>query len=487
MQKEERPAPKVRAVPTALDALGAWETHDAAPVGWRSPLPEGVESKQLYIDVARLAWPALVELLLVQLASLVDLAMVGTLGPWAITAVGLATQPKYLMATMFIALNVGVTAMVARARGARDRERAQLLLRQGLLIIFAVTAVCSAIGYVFSEQFIWLMGAQEEATLVGGTQYLQIQMLGLLFVGITATFTAALRGSGNSRAAMVYNLLGNLVNVAFNYFLITGQCGFPRLEVAGASIATIIGQFVSFLVALGVVLRKEEYVHLDFRRGFKPDRQALGAIWQIGAPAMLEQFISRVGFMVFARLVAGLGTLAYATHQICVNIQAMCFMNGQAFAVASTSMMGQSLGKNRTDMGHAYARRTQVLGVLVALIIASLCFFCGGPLVSLFNKDPYIVENGARLLRIVALIQPLHASQFILAGALRGAGDTRFVAIISFVTILVVRPVLAAVMIFGFDMGLTGAWLALATDQLLRATLTIWRYRSAKWKQIRIQ
>jgi putative MATE family efflux protein len=331
------------------------------------------------------------------------------------------------------------------------------------------------------------MGAQEEATLAGGTDYLRIQMLGLLPMGLTATVTAALRGSGNSRAAMFYNLLGNLVNVVFNYFLITGQCGFPRLEVAGASIATVIGQSISFLAAFAVVLPKKEYVHLDVRRGFRPDGQALGAIWQIGAPAMLEQFVSRVGFMVFGRMVAELGTVDYATHQICINIQAMCFMNGQAFAVASTAMMGQSLGKNRADMGHAYARRTQVLGGLVALVIAALCFFYGGPLVRLFNKDPYIVETGARLLRFVALIQPLHASQFILAGALRGAGDTRFVAVISFVTILVVRPVLAAVLVFVFDMGLTGAWLALAADQLLRAALTIGRYRSARWKQIRIQ
>ncbi len=259
----------------------------------------------------------------------------------------------------------------------------------------------------------------------------------------------------------------------------------PALEVAGASIATVIGH-VHLLSSprLPWCCPKRNTSIWTSGRGFRPDGQALGAIWQIGAPAMLEQFVSRVGFMVFGRMVAELGTVDYATHQICINIQAMCFMNGQAFAVASTAMMGQSLGKNRADMGHAYARRTQVLGGLVALVIAALCFFYGGPLVRLFNKDPYIVETGARLLRFVALHPaasrlPVHSGRRAARGrrhALRGGHQLRDDS---------GRPARACGrLVFVFDMGLTGAWLALAADQLLRAALTIGRYRSARWKQI---
>ena len=110
-------------------------------------LPEGITSRMLYSDVVRLAWPSLIELTLTQLTSMVDLMMVGGLGPWAITAVGLTTQPKFLFMTMFMAMNVGATAMVARYRGAGDAKKANEILRQALLLTFALSLAASIVGY----------------------------------------------------------------------------------------------------------------------------------------------------------------------------------------------------------------------------------------------------------------------------------------------------------------------------------------------------
>jgi putative MATE family efflux protein len=204
------------------------------------PLPEGVSSGTMYKDVARLAWPSLVELTLTQLASMVDLMMVGNLGAWALTSIGLTNQPKMMLCTVYQALNVGATAMVARYKGAGQQEKAREILRIALFINLFLSLICATVGYVFAEPLVAFMGAQETATLVGGTQYLQIQMIGLPFLALTFTITGALRGAGNSRTAMIYNTLANGVNVVLNWLLIEGHMGFPRLEVVGASLATII-------------------------------------------------------------------------------------------------------------------------------------------------------------------------------------------------------------------------------------------------------
>jgi len=316
---------------------------------------------------------------------------------------------------------------------------------------------------------------------------LQIQMIGLVPLALTSTFTATLRGVGHTRVAMVYNLMANLVNVVLNYLLINGHYGFPRLELAGASLATILGQTVAFGLALRVVLKGDHYLHLRLKGGIKIQWNHVRNIVTIGIPSMIEQFAMRTGVIVYARTVASLGTIVYATHQIAMNIQAMSFMTGQAFAVSATSLMGQSLGKKRPDMAQSYSNHTRRLGMAVSLFLAAAFFFFGRQIVSLYTNDLSVIEQGTRILKLVALIQPFQSSQFILAGALRGAGDTRATMVITFVTVLLVRPGLALLLINVFHWGLDGAWIALVTDQLLRSALVLLRYNSGKWKKVKIK
>ena len=450
-------------------------------------LPQGITSSMLYSDVVRLAWPSLLELTLTQLTSMVDLMMVGGLGAWAITAVGLTTQPKFLLMTMFIAMNVGATAMVARYKGAGEHKKANEILRQALFLTFGLSLIGSILGYLFSETMVRFMGAADPETLAGGTVYLKIQMIGLVPLALTSTFTATLRGVGHTRVAMYYNLAANLVNVVLNYVLINGHFGFPRLELAGASLATIIGQLVAFVMALRVVLKGDHYLHLRLKEGFKLQGQHVRNIVQIGIPSMLEQLAMRTGVIVYARTVASLGTVVYATHQVAMNIQAMSFMTGQAFAVSATSLVGQSLGKKRPDMAQSYSNHTRRVGMVVSLVLAAVFFFFGRQVVSLYTDDTAIIEQGTRILKLVALVQPFQSSQFILAGALRGAGDTRATMVITFLTVMLVRPILAIVLINHFNWGLDGAWIALVTDQVLRSGLVLLRYRSGKWKKVRIK
>ncbi len=449
-------------------------------------IPEGITSKMLYKDVVGIAWPSFLEMTLTQLASMVDMMMVGRLGSWAITSVGLTTQPKFLLMLMFMAMNVGATALVARYKGEGSPEKANRILRQAFLLTFVFSLISSILGFIFSENMVRFMGATEAITLEQGTIYLKIQMLGFVPLALTSTATATLRGVGNTRIAMVYNLVSNLINVFFNYGLINGYMGFPKMGVAGASIATVIGQTVAFLLSMAVVLRGNHYIYLDIKKGFKPDWQAMKSIFNIGIPSMIEQVFMRTGMILYVKTVASLGTVAYATHQICMNIQAMSFMTGQAFGVSGTSLVGQSLGKRRPDMAQAYTSHTRRVGQVIAILLVLIFFFLGKPIVSLYTNEAEVIVQGARILMFVALVQPLQSSQFILAGALRGAGDTRATAIISFITILLIRPILAHYSINVLNWGLEGAWFALLVDQAVRSLLVMLRFNSGKWKKIKV-
>lgn len=476
-------------MPLALDLVEEGTTASAQAAGAKkvdTKLPAGVTSRHLYRDIVRIAWPSLVELTLTQLTSMVDLMMVGTLGPVAIAAVGLTTQPKFLLMTMFIAMNVGATALVARYKGAGRKERANQILRQALLLTLITSGIASLLGYVFAEDMVRFMSSGDPAAVPDATVYLKIQMVGFVPFALTSTITATLRGVGNTRIAMIYNLVANVVNVMGNYVLINGHFGFPRLEVAGASLATIIGQGAAFLMAAYVILNGDSYLRLRLRDGFAPVWQDIKSIFNIGLPAMVEQLLMRAGVIVFIRTVASLGTVAFATHNIAMNIQALSFMSGQAFAVSATSLVGQSLGKKRPDMAQAYANHTRRVGLGVALVIGFIFFFFGRQVVGLYTNELEIMVQGAAVLKLVALTQPFQSSQFILAGALRGAGDTRATAVITFITVMLVRPGLAILHVKYLGWGLIGAWAAMVADQLLRSLLVVLRYNSGKWKTIRI-
>ena len=483
--QSSRNAPQGKVIRITLDSLEVGDdSYSEKSVRGNHELPQGVSNKMLYNDIVRIAWPSLVELLLVQLASMVDLVMVGRLGPLAISAVGFTNQPKFLLSTMFLALNVGNTALVARYRGAGNQERARLTLRQAVMMNFVLGIFFSIVGYVYAEQLLRFMGASTPATVQMATSYLRIQMIGFLSISVTSSITSALRAVGDSRTSMIYNTVANLVNVVFNYLLIEGHFGFPRWEVAGASIATVMGQVVAMFMALYVVTRKDSYIRVEFSKGFMPHAETLKNIFRIGIPSMIEQLIMRVGIIIYTRTVASLGDVLMATHQICMNIQALTFMNGQAFAVSGTSLVGQSLGKKRGDMAAFYANRTQRVGMMVSFMLGMCIFFFAGDIISLYNNDPVIVTSGSQVLRMVAVIQPLQAAQFIMAGVLRGAGDTRYPAFVTFITVLLVRPAIAIYTIQVLNWSLVGAWVAMVVDQLMRTLLVVVRYNSGKWRHI---
>ena len=485
---------KTNRLQTTLDRLPYGDEIAYSNLKVKKSLPEGVKSSELYQDVIRIAWPSFVELLLTQLASMVDLMMVGSIGgktnpsmgAQALSAVGLTTQPKFLLMAAFIAMNTGVTALVARYKGTGDKEQANLVVRQGLLFTFIATIFLSILGIIFAKPMVLFMGSTEEIVTEWGTQYLQIQMAGFLTMALTSTITASLRAVGDSRTCMIYNLIANGVNVIFNWLLIYGNLGFPEMGVAGASLATVIGQLVAFIIALSVLLRGNGFLKLEVKLGFYPHKLTLQNMLNIGLPAMIEQLLMRTGIIIFTRTVASLGTTAYATHQICMNIVSLSFMTGQAFAVSATTLVGQSLGRRRPDMAEAYCSKARTTGLISALVFMVVFAVFGREIVSLYNSDPSIIETGAKIMLFVAFLQPFQTSQFIIAGGLRGAGDTKATALITFLTVLLLRPGLA-ILLVNAGLGLYGAWIAFVSDQLTRSFLVLTRYNSGKWKLIKLK
>ena len=416
---------EAKTVHTVLDDLpcGTPSAADLNGRVGRAVIPEGVAKNMLYRDIILIALPSLVEFVLTQLTSMADQIMVGHLpgqeGINALAAVGLAAQPKFLLMTMIQALNVGATALIARFRGQQDRDRANLVFKHAMILNLAISILFMAVGLIFSEELIRFMGGTgiSETALNLGVQYLNIQLYGFIPLCLGITVTAALRGIGDTTTPMIYNTVANVINLGFNYVMIYGHFGVPKMGVAGASWATIIGQTVAFIIAMVIAFGKRHYVYISLREKFVFDKSIMSRVISIGAPSMLEQLFMRAGIIIYTRQVTGLGDLVYATHQVVMSIQAMTFMVGQAFANAATTLLGQSIGKGRLDMTAVYMRRTRNLGIGVSFVLMVLMILFNRQIIWLFKDSEDVIAMGAPILILLAASQPFQSILSLSASA----------------------------------------------------------------------
>lgn len=480
---------KQKVVKTTIDTLEFGEI-DAEKEGKykKYKLPDGVDKGMMRSDILTIALPSLVELVLTSLTSMADQIMVGRLpgqlGVQALSAVGLCMNPKFILMTALMAINTGTTAVVARYRGMGNQEKANQTFKQSLIFNIFLSAIMMVIGVVFARELIGLIAGNgiSETTVEYAVTYFRIQMYGFIPLMMTNTVTSTLRAIGDSKMPMVYNTIANVVNLFFNYGLIYGKLGMPEMDVAGASLATVIGQCVAFVIAMYIMFSKKRYVYLDLKEKTGYNKTIMNNVLGIGLPSMLEQLCLRIGIIIYSRIVASLGDIAYATHMVCMNIQSLTFMSGMAFQNSATTLMGQSLGRRRLDMADNYTRMTRNISFWISCIIGVVLALFGGQIVNIYNSTPEIVEMGGKLLAIVAITQPFQSSQFVTTGALRGAGDTKYPAVVIFICTLIVRSALGYIFVVQLDMGLIGAWFAIVVDQLLKTAMIFARYNTGKWR-----
>lgn len=465
----------------ALRRLYAPE-HLLKPEKW---VGEIIPAKEVYKSLSRVAWPATVEMVLISLMNFVDTIMVSTIGAFAIAATGLTTQPRMIFFVFFIALNAGVTAIVSRRKGEQDVEGANKCLSQAILICVILSAVLGVLSFATARPLLMFAGAQPD-TIEPAIIYFKITMIGMAFAAIGMVINAAQRGVGNTRISMWTNLIANVVNVVFNYLLINGIGVFPKLGVKGAGIATLMGNVASCLISIYSVSKPSEFLYIKLKDCFKYDSKVTKLLMKISSSAALEQSFVRIGFFAYTKIVATLGTMALATHQICMSVINLSYSFGDGLGISSASLVGQSLGRRRPDMAMVYGKASQRVGLLVSIGLFILFSTGGRMIMGLFTDIEEIIDIGQKILLIVAFTAPGQISNVVFSGSLRGAGDTRFVAYSSLVSIAIVRPLISYVLIFPLNLGLIGAWLGLFIDQHVRLAFSSYRFKTEKWQKIKL-
>lgn len=446
-----------------------------------------MKNKNFYKRAIEIAWPSVLESFFIALAGIIDTYMVSSIGSSAVAAVGLTTQPKFIALSMFFAINIATSALVARRLGEKDKEGANRILVTTLLMSVLLTVVVSSFMVCYSDSILKLAGSNSD-THTDAFNYFRIIMGGMIFTVISMAINAAQRGSGNTRIAFTTNLVSSVVNIFFNYCLIGGNFGFPRLGVSGAAMATVTGTVVSSLMCVKSLYKKDGFVQIKyiFEEKIKPTLDVFVSIVKLGTNLFVENIAMRIGFLTTALMAASLGTDTFAAHNVGMNILSICFAFADGMQVAAVVLTGSSLGAGKKEDAKIFGKVCQRIGFCISMVLCVILLCFGKQIFDLFFEKQSIVQTGEIIARFIAVIALLQISQIIYGGCLRSAGDVKYTLISSIVSVTIIRTTVTYILVSVFKMGIVGIWLGVLSDQSSRFLFNSTRFRQGKWVNIKI-
>ena len=449
-------------------------------------------------DIMKIVWASMIECLLVSLVILFDGIQVAELGNVANAAVTICKQPYFILICLAQSLNVCLSAVIARRRGQGDIEGANKAMHFGICASF-VLAITLSIAFIFLAEPLCLLMKAEADTLPYCLKYLRIMSSCFVFNALSMTFNACQKGIGNTKVSMYSNVIANFVNVFLNYCLITGRLGFPCLGIEGAALATVIGQFVAFSISFVAVLMQKDYIKFRFSRLFKWNKETIQPFGKILPAIVIEQILMRIGFMTFAIIVNGLGTEDTYIQGVTNDINSLLFTLADGFSIGTAAIVGHRLGEKRMDLAIVYAKVAMILSVTCGLIVCTLMILSRKWLIGLYKPDSDYKMNTASICLLIAGAAVVFQNiQWVNTGILRSAGDTKFTATTSLISVAILRPIISYLFIYVFfthkgadgliskGLGVYGAWVAQFIDQGIRMTLNLLRFRSRKWTKIKV-
>lgn len=434
-----------------------------------------------------MAWPSIIESFFVAFAGLVDSLMVSSLGSYAVAAVGLTTQPKFMGLSLFFALNVAISALVARRRGEKNQEEANRILNTAVIFILAAAVVLSITLVAFAGPIIRLCGSTPD-THDSAVTYFRIIMGGMIFNCVQMGINSAQRGAGNTKITMRTNVTSNTVNIIFNYLLINGHFGFPALGIQGAALATVLGTVVACVMSIISILKPEGFISIPYivEHKIKPAAKSFLNLIKVGYSVFFEQLLMRIGFMLTAVMAAHQGTDAMAAHQVGMNIMGLSFSFGDGLQAAAVALIGRSLGAGDEKLAKEFGSICRTIGTIISVCLAIIYFVGARPLFGLFFEEDHIVAIGVNIMRVIILVVVFQISQVVYMGCLRGAGDTLYTAVASTVSVTLIRTAVSYLGGYVLGFGIIGIWLGVLGDQISRFIFASVRFKKGKWTQIKI-
>jgi putative MATE family efflux protein len=464
-----------------LDDPEAAPAIPSAAVAARAAALRRADTRATDREIWRLAWPVILSQILASTVSLIDIAMLGRLGPSSLAAVGYVTQIFLLSQAVLFAIGVAGVSLMSRAIGAGDPARARAALAGCLVVAVVVAALLAGLVLSMPRSLLGLLNAKPDV-IEAALPYLRFTMASTLLFAVSITLESGFRAIRDTRTPLAVAVVVTSVKTALNYVLIFGPFGLSKLGLAGAGIATLGAQGVAVVLLAIATRRRSARATLALApRDVAAARSNFAEVGRISAPAVLERLVLNLALLGYFRMLGDYGSSAIAAYTVGVRMMSFSWIPGIGFAAAAATLVGHALGAADPGAARRAGWRATRFALGVSVLLGFVAAFGRGPLARVFTDDPSVLAELGPFMLTLAITQPLLGLHFTLSGALRGAGDT-------------VSPLLAAAIgNWGFRVPLayafayagkpvTWMWFALVFDHVARAAFVGVVFIRGKWE-----
>ncbi len=432
-----------------------------------------------------LAIPAMIENILQVLIGLVDTYFISKLGSEAIGGVGVTNLTVNIYMAFFQAIGIGTTAILTRSIGGKDIKRANTVVEQSIIFSTAIGLFFGIINLLFSENILVFLGIKNNI-LEYALPYFRSVSIPIIFLCLMTILSSILRGMGDTKNPMIVATISNIINIILNYILMFGIFNFKGLGILGAGIATTISRIIGVILLIIIINKSNTEINIRKIKYWNINKKSMIDIAKLGLPAGIERLIMRFGQLIYGKMVIQVGVQAYAAHNIAGQIESFSYLPAMAFGISASTLVGQSLGSSEVEKAEKYGKLSYMLSTLFMVIIGVFFYIFAPNLARIFSKDVTIIDSVIRVLRLIALFQPMLASTQVITAALQGAGDTKFPMYSTFFGIWGIRVLGVYLLKTYGNLTILGVWLMYAIDITFRGTLLMLRFKKGNWKNIKI-
>ncbi len=432
-----------------------------------------IENKMGTMSIRRLLFtismPMIISMIVQALYNVVDSIFVARLGEEALTALSLAFPIQNLMIAAAVGTGVGFNALISKSLGEQNMEKGHKVAQHGQFLTFINALIFVAIGLGFSR-FFFESQTDNELIIEYGVEYMRIITMFSVGLFFQVTFERYLQATGKTHLSMIVQIVGAGINIALDPILIFGLFGFPALEVAGAAIATVVGQSIAAIVGLILCVRCNKEVNINMK-GFRINKNIISSILAIAFPVIVMQSIGSVMIYGINNIIISASVSAAAVFGIYFRLQSFIFLPIFGLNNGLVSIVAYNYGAKNKERIIRSIKLATIVSVTIMSVGSIIFILFPKQLLLLFDANPQMIEVGVVALRVLGIGFPLAGISIIVSGPFQAMGYSVASLIISIVRQLV--AILPLAYLFTKLWGIDGTWLAFPISEIVALILTI--------------
>lgn len=395
-----------------------------------------------------------------------------------VSAISMIDSFSYLFISVFTALAIGGTVVVAQYVGRKDFDKANEATKQGIISSTVISVFIMIVLLVFNRPLIHLVYNNVEPQVMEyGITYFGIVLFSFPFMAITLIANGILRGAGDTKTAAISNVIANIFNIILTYlFLYVFKWGIVGAAL-GISLARVIGAFY----VIWILMSGRNSIKLEKLRTYRPKLKFLRQIFYVGVPAGIESIIFHLGKLLTQVFIGGMGSIAMSSNSIANSIINLINIPGNSLTTVATTIVGQEIGRGETDKARQSLQFITRFAVVCLVVLGALSIPTAWYLVGLYTNHTDVLDYATKLIQLNAMATPIWAFSFVLPGGLKGAGDGKYTMKTAIIGMWVFRVGLGYLFGVGLKWGVYGIYMAMFVDWAVRGILYLIRLQGDKW------